>query len=66
MELMGNLINSLSENEDGTKSRKNFNKMVKKLQVEKEIFARSMLNTLKSNLGKGYTPEVQEAWIKLF
>ena len=40
--------------------------MVKKLQVKKEHFAKSLLNTLKSNLGEEFTPEVQEAWIFVF
>ena len=63
---MGVVINGLRENEDWHKQRKHLRKMVKKLQVNKDHFVMSLLTTLKSNLGDGYTPEVKEAWMIVF
>ena len=63
---IGVVINGLRENEDCSKQRKHLKKLVKKLQVKKDHFAKSLLRTLKSSLGDGYTPEVQEAWVFVF
>ena len=66
IDTMGVVINGLREHEDYSKQRKHLKKLVRKLQVKKELFARALLSTLKTNLGEGFTPEVQEAWILVF